>query len=90
MSYQEKCFNCRHFTRYYTKGKQHFTKTEFGFCNKIKAISEKNNYCERFTKKQPSKPIYESTISHSLHEICLRLIEMKQIYEAELNSTDNK
>ncbi len=44
----KKCWNCEHYSAYYTKKLCHFEKEDCGFCRQQGKITDKHHTCERW------------------------------------------
>ncbi|MDE6442425.1 MAG: hypothetical protein K2L12_06745 [Clostridia bacterium] len=77
-----KCYRCKYFDRYYTKGTKHFNLTEIGLCSKKRNIVQKNEGCDGFVVKQHG---YRAKIvaTRCLNDLLTELSELRKFIEAE-------
>jgi len=81
-----KCYRCRDFDRYFTKGYTNFDKTNIGWCRKKHGVVNKGESCEFFkTRLYPRRDnkILQITLENLLDEIS----EIRKILESENDET---
>lgn len=78
----DKCYNCKYFDRYYTKGIKKFDRTEFGWCCKKIQTIKSDEACGSFIFKSKNKR------SRILLELCLndlltQITEIRNVLEED-------
>lgn len=84
---QGKCWNCRYFSRYYTKETTRFRATKFGRCCKAGEAVESNGGCERYMRRDRCKRS-ETMLRVCLGDILRQLKELRCILEEERETRD--
>lgn len=84
---QGKCWDCRYFSRYYTKETTRFRATKFGRCCKAGETAESKGSCERFVRRERCKRS-ETLLRICLGDILRQLTELRCILEAERGPHD--
>lgn len=79
----KKCYNCRFYKPYYTKGYFKFDKQEIGFCCANQKITEYNETCEKISNKYHVRIDRKQAALKALTENLNLLAEIKQILEED-------
>ncbi len=80
---RKKCWNCGHYTAYYTKGETCFEKTECGYCSKHKEIKEKRQSCLYWYYCNHATTLRYKTAGRALKDIVEHLSAIRQILQEE-------
>lgn len=80
MENKGKCYWCKYFTRYYTKGNKQFNRLKIGWCsNKQEQISSQEG-CEHYRYHAPAKPSHRSAF-RTLNDLLTELSEIRMVIE---------
>ena len=83
-----KCYRCREFDRYYTRGTTRFDKTEIGRCCATGKDVNAQDCCERFTaRKYVVKTRY--AVKVCLNKILTDITAVRNIIEEEAEENGN-
>lgn len=89
MANKNKCFQCRSFYRYYTKGVKQFNKTKLGLCVEKQDTVNSNGGCDKFVIRtrvcQVSKLVW-----HTLNDLLTQISELRMIIEEDKNGSDER
>ena len=83
------CWNCVHYTPYYTKGLSKFERLDYGFCRNKKGQAGKHDQCGYWKNALSTKAVRENLAKRKLNEVLDELIEIKQILLEEENQDDS-
>ena len=73
------CWNCIHYTPYYTKGLSKFERLDFGFCRNKKGQVGKHDQCGYWKNNVSTRAVRENLAKNKLSEVLDELIAIKQI-----------
>ncbi len=85
---KKKCWNCKHYSAYYTKKLCHFEKEDCGFCRQQGKITDKHHTCERWCFNGIRRQIRKNVALKALKSSLDNLVEIRQILIDEID--DNK
>jgi len=84
-----KCFRCKHFDRYFTKGITRFDKTKIGWCCKKTKEVNINDGCNSYEHKS-NKKIIKYAIRRQISDILTELSTIRNILEVDDNADDTE
>ncbi|MDE6618750.1 MAG: hypothetical protein K2K13_06985 [Clostridiales bacterium] len=79
----EKCSQCKHFERYYTKGVKRFSKTEFGLCTQKHESVNIHDCCERYKAGVRYRGIISKRVKVCLNELLTEISAIRMVIEEE-------
>lgn len=82
-----KCYMCRHFDRYYTKGIKHFNKATCGWCTDKREIVGIHENCIHYIPRPRNKRV-STLLRISLSELLTEITEVRKMLEVERDETD--
>ena len=75
-----KCFRCRYFRRFYTKGNNQFDKSNCGWCCLKKDYTKSNDGCEQYVLKHTYKKSRKS-VFNCLDNLLMELSAIRMVIE---------
>ncbi len=87
MEGSNKCFRCKNFSLFYTKGVKNFNKTKFGWCIERQSVVSTQDGCEKYAYK-PCIRRSNLMIKNCLNGLLTEITGIREMLEAERN--DNK
>lgn len=85
---KSKCFRCRYFTAYYTKGNMRFNRTKNGGCTLHDKTVGNMETCVRF-KDGSSWYSRKSSCKRVLYDLLFQISQIRQILQEEENENEN-
>ena len=79
----KKCYMCKRFDRFYTKGSKQYNRTKYGWCSEQTGIIDSNGEgCERFAKR-PKQDRRDCMVTYYLSDILSEITEIRKVLEDE-------
>ena len=83
-----KCYNCKYFDGYYTKGTVRYDKTKLGWCFKNHCIVKTQETCEHYVYRPRTRKSSRALKMH-LSDILTELSEIRKVLEEEHDDDEN-
>ena len=78
----DKCYKCRFFCRYYTRGVKQFNRTKFGWGYKRSEVKDAGDCCEIYIY-EPLKRGSKKLVKVCLNDLLTEISEVRKVIEAE-------
>ena len=79
----QKCFACRNWERYYTKGIKPFEQTKCGWCSQQKDVISSQSGCDHFVRRKYNRRARES-LRYYLNRLLAELSSIRVVIEQEI------
>ena len=76
----KKCFRCRNFSRYFTKGVKKFNETNLGWCGVNQSTVKSNGCCDKYVIKTRINTV-SKYVWYTLNDILTQISELRKIIE---------
>lgn len=86
---RNKCFQCRSFYRYYTKGVKQFNKTKLGWCVEKQDTVKSSGGCDKFVIRTRVCKV-SKLVWHTLNDLLTQISELRMIIEEDKNGSDER
>ncbi len=77
-----KCYNCRFFDRYFTRGYTKFDKTDIGRCYIMQKVVNKSETCDNFKTRRNTRR-ENSVLKITLENLLDEISEIRKMIESE-------
>lgn len=84
---KDRCYCCRFFERYYTKGETNFQATKVGWCWKKQMCIEAKETCEKYETKPKRSNKINGMMKRRINDFMTELTAIRQILEE--NKSEN-
>ncbi len=82
-----RCYECKHFDKYYTQGLQKFNTTKFGWCCMKQNHVNIHESCDQYVRR-PKRKIRTWAICNCLNRLLTELTEARKMIEIECSENN--